>query len=251
MHHTLRGGDGADGRLVMLASLAGAQQPGQKGKGKFGGGFGFGGGVGPGGLPPLVLTNKALQGELKITPEQTEKLKPVTEKQVAMQKKQAEMFGGFGKGKGGGFDKEKAQEFFKEFQAVQEEAKKAVDQTLNEKQKTRLKQIEVQAMGVRAFTDEDASKQLNLTDSQKTKIKGVADEFQKDRGEAMRELFQGGGFGDAEKRAEVDRKVEKMQKAAMTQIEAALTDDQKKTWKTMVGEPFDVTKLRQIPRKVD
>jgi len=236
--------------VVMLASLAGAQQPGQKGKGKFGGGFG----PAPGGLNTVVLTNKALQDELKVTPEQTEKLKPVADKQTALQKKQTEMFGGFGKGGGkgkGNFDPEKMQEMVKEGQAIQEEAKKAVEQTLNAKQKTRLKQIETQWMGVRAFTDEDTVKQLNLNDSQKSKVKGIAEEFQKDSQEARRELFQGGGFGDAEKRAEVDRKIEKMQKAAMIQIEDALDDSQKKTWKTMVGEPFDLTKLRPQQRKID
>src|SRR4051812_29380892 len=97
--------------LVMIASLAGAQQPGQKGKGKGQFGGGFGGGFGPDRMYTLVLTNKALQEELKVTPEQTDKLKPVTEKQTAIQKKQAEMFGGgFGKGKGkGNFDPEKMQ----------------------------------------------------------------------------------------------------------------------------------------------
>jgi len=49
----------------------------------------------------------------------------------------------------------------------------------------------------------------------------------------------------------VDRKIEKMQQAATIQIEDALDDSQKKTWKTMVGEPFDLTKLRPQQRKID
>src|SRR5207253_1591597 len=133
-------------------------------------------------------------------------------------------------------------------QAVQEETKKAVEETLNADQKKRLKQIEVQAAGPRAFGNEEMVKGLNLTDEQKTKVKAVADEYAKDSQEARRE----GGFGaDAEKRAEVDRKIDKLQAAAMKQIQEALTDEQKKTWKTIVGEPFDVSKLRQPFRKID
>ena len=71
-------------------------------------------------------------------------------------------------------------------------------------------------------------------------------------GEARRELFQGGAGGfNAEKQDEVNTKVDKMSMAAMKQIEEALTDDQKKTWKTTAGEPFDVSKLRPRTRRID
>jgi hypothetical protein len=227
--------------LVVLSSFAGSGLAQQKGKGKgFGGGFGFGGIN----VTAAVLNNKALQEELKVTSEQKQKLKPAADKQAALQKKQAEMFAG---GKGG-FDKEKMQENFKEMQAVNEEVKKSVDETLNAEQKKRLRQIEVQAAGPRAFANEEMVKGLNLSDEQKTKIKAVADEFTKD----SREVRMEGGFGaDAEKRAEIDRKVDKLQAAAMKQIQEALTDEQKKTWKTLVGEPFDVAKLRPQFRKID
>jgi hypothetical protein len=226
--------------LMVLSSLAGSTWAQQKGKGKGFGGFGFGGVN----VTAAVLNNKALQEELKITAEQKEKLKPAADKMAAWQKKQGEMFAG---GKGG-FDKEKFQESMKEGQAVNEGTKKAVEETLNADQKQRLKQIEVQASGPRAFANEETVADLKLTDAQKTKIMGINDELRKDSQEVRREGF-GGGF-DAEKMAEVTRKVDKLEATAMKEIQDALTDEQKKTWKTIVGEPFDVTKLRP-QRRID
>jgi len=233
--------------LVVLAAQADAQQPRQKGKGQGFGGFGGGNTVN---VTARVLDNKVLQDELKITPEQKEKLKPVADKQAEFTKKQGTRFGGGGKG---GFDKEKAAEATKERQAMQDEVKKVIDETLTAAQKARVKQIEVQAAGPAAFTAEENVKTLNLTDAQKTKIKEITDEYTKTSREARRELFTGGGGGgvNAEKQAEVNTKVDKMSAAAMKQIEEALTDDQKKTWKTVIGEPFDVTKLRPTFRKID
>jgi hypothetical protein len=232
--------------LVVLASHGGSISAQQKGKGKgFGfGGFGFGG---PGSLNVAVLSNKALQEELKVTAEQKEKLKPTADKQTAMQKKMQDAL----KDAAGDFEKmrEIGTKMQDDFKTLGEETKKVVETTLTADQTKRLRQIEVQQSGPRAFATEETVKGLNLTDAQKTKIKGIADEFQKDSGEARREMFQSGG--DQEKIAEVQRKIDKLQKAAMTDIEGVLTDEQKKTWKTIVGEPFDLSKLRQPFRKID
>ena len=48
-------------------------------------------------------------------------------------------------------------------------------------------------------------------------------------------LFQGGG--DREENA---KKFAEMRKDTMEKITGVLTADQKKTWKEMTGEPFDV-----------
>ena len=206
-----------------------AQQP-RQGRGGFG-------------LDPtiLVVSNKDLQEELKLTDEQKAKLKVLADKQ-------AESFKGGGGFKKGEFDKEKFAEVLKERAKLNEEIKKSVEDTLTADQKKRLQQIGRQAQGVRAFTNEEVAADLKLSDDQKTKIKGIVDEYNKD----VREI---GGFGggkggfkkgdfDKEKLAENQKKREKLSKAAVADIEDVLTADQRKQWKEMTGAPFDTAKLR-------
>lgn len=214
-----------------------AQPPGGRGGGMFGQG---------GGVTALVLSNAALQAELKVTAEQKEKLKPLAEQQQALQKRGMEIF------KEAAGDKDRMKELFTENREKQEqfqaELKKSLDDTLTADQKTRLKQIERQVAGPRALTTEDVAAGLKLTDEQKGKIRGVMDDLGRD----MKEMFGGGGKGgfgkggfDPERMAENAKKMEKLNKAAMADIEEVLTDDQKKAWKEMVGAPFDTSKLVQ------
>src|SRR5437762_351899 len=117
--------------LVGLVTVLEAQQPGRQG-GQGGGMFGRGGTD----VNTVILTNEALQEEIKVTAEQKEKFKPVAAKQTEFQKKMAEMAGKGGKGgkgKGGGFA-----EIGKERQAIADEAKTLVSTTLTTEQKARL-----------------------------------------------------------------------------------------------------------------
>jgi hypothetical protein len=100
-------------------------------------------------------------------------------------------------------------------------------------------------MGVSAFSDTEVASALKLDDSQKISIKGITGDFNKDRGEIMREARGDGTKGgfDKEKTAEATKKVQKVQKEYMAKAIDVLNDEQKKTWKTLIGEPFDVTKL--------
>jgi Spy/CpxP family protein refolding chaperone len=229
------------------ATMSDAQRPGaQKGKGGQGGFQGRGGFMD---VNTLILSNEALQEEVKITSEQKDKFKPVAEKQTALNKKTAEMFQGGAKGKGkGGFDKDKMTEMQKEREAVTEEAKKVVDTTLTTEQKTRLKQIGVQAMNVRAFTNEEVVTALKLTDEQKDKIKGISEEYNKDAAE-LRPRF--GQQQDAEKAAENQKKLTRLQRETVNKAVDSLTAEQKSEWTKIVGEPFDTSKLIPQPRRKD
>ncbi|MBX9624438.1 MAG: hypothetical protein K2X82_11570 [Gemmataceae bacterium] len=212
------------------------------------GGFGGRGGFGGGGVNALVLTNSALQAELKVTAEQKEKLKPLAEKQAALQKRMPEIF------KEAAGDKDRMKELFGEMreqgEKLQAELKTALDDTLTADQKTRLKQVERQMAGPRAFAADDVAAGLKLTDDQKGKVRGIMDDLGRD----TKELFGGGGgkggFGkgfDPERMAENQKKMEKLNKAAMAEVMDVLNDDQKKSWKEMVGAPFDTSKLFQFP----
>lgn len=202
-----------------------------------------GGGFGQINTNTLVLSNKDLQSELKVTDAQKEKFKGVSEKQTEMQKKSFAAF------KDAAGDKDKVKEIRadmqKDTEKLNEEIKKVVEDTLTADQKKRLKQIDYQVKGLRAFSNEDIAKEMNITDSQKSKIKGIMDEYATDtKGLGFGGGGNKGGF-DKEKAAENQKKREKLSKAAQADIEDALTADQKKQWKEMTGEPFDTAKLRQ------
>jgi Spy/CpxP family protein refolding chaperone len=72
---------------------------------------------------------------------------------------------------------------------------------------------------------------LKLDDKQKEKFKNIEDENQK----AMRELFQGGGGGRGNANRE---KMQELRKKAEEDINAVLTDDQKKAFKDLLGDEF-------------
>jgi Spy/CpxP family protein refolding chaperone len=210
----------AAGLAVLLAYPVLAQQGPGGGRGK--GGFGFGG---PGGDPSMLILNKSVQDELKLTDDQKSDLHKVQEKLTAAGQKARESG-----------DREKGQEVMK---AAHEETKKDLDKwkeaSLKPEQTKRLKQIELQNGGLRAFADADVQKSLNLTDKQKDEIKDISESTNKD----VQEL-RASAQGDRQKFREVRTKVEAIQKEAKEKVSGLLTEDQKKTWKEMVGEPFEV-----------
>ncbi|QDU22215.1 hypothetical protein [Urbifossiella limnaea] len=205
------------GAMVVMVS---AQQPG----GRQGGG--------KGGLTAQVLTNAALQEELKVTEDQKAKLKAHSEKSLASMKDRFKDAGG---------DKEKFGTIFAEIQA---ETAKVVNETLTAAQKTRLKQVERQVAGVRAFSNDELTADLKLEDAQKTKIKGILEEYAKDSKELGFGGFGKGGF-DKEKAAEAAKKREKLEKGALADITDVLNDSQRKAWMDLSGTPVaDIAKLR-------
>jgi Spy/CpxP family protein refolding chaperone len=219
----------------------------------------------------LVLTNKALQEELKVTDAQKEDIKAIGDKlKETSEKVGADFKDKFADAKG---DKDKTKEvrdsMGKEFAKVAAEAKKALEAKLTDTQKTRLKQIGLQAMGVSAFADpeakiggrggfsdsekatiKDVASGLKLTDAQKTKIKDVLEEYTKDRDAIRKDVFgdtKGKGAPDPEKMKDFITKADKLTTEAMGKIAAQLDDTQKTAWKGLVGEAFDTSKLRPGP----
>jgi hypothetical protein len=203
------------GLAALLASPALAQ-------GQRKGGFGRGGGMfgGPGGL----VSNKSVQKELKLTDDQAKK---ATEAVQAVREKHQEEFQGLRD-----LSPEERGEKMRELtKTMNDEQMKALADILNADQIKRLKQISLQARGNQAFADAEVQKDLKLTDDQKDKIKTINEDF----GQEMRSLFQSGGDFQ-----ENQKKMASMRKEAMDKVVAVLTDDQKKAWKDMTGEPFEV-----------
>lgn len=211
------------------------------------------GGMGAASLAPQVVSNKDLQADLKVTDAQKEKFKDPAAKLADVQKKQRDLFGAGGGGARP--DMTKMQEVRVEMTKVNEEVTKVVTDTLTDDQKARLKQIEVQRMGLRAFTNADVVKELALTDDQKAKIKTITDDLAKELGAGAGGRPGAGGAGGrggagarpmadpeaAKKRSEATAK-------ALEKATGELTDAQKTTFKKLTGEKFDLTKLNTFGR---
>jgi hypothetical protein len=121
---------------------------------------------------------------------------------------------------------------------VPEAVMKALEGVLKPEQMKRLKQIELQMHGAGAFHDAKVQTALKITDEQKEKIKSI----QEDAGKEIRELFTGGG---RDFRANGE-KMQKINKETMKKTMGVLSPEQKKAWRDMVGEPFEM-KREQRP----
>jgi hypothetical protein len=171
-------------------------------------------------LSLAVLSNKRLQDELKITAAQGEKLTPLAETFDAAQKAwRADRRN----------DRAAAATAH---QAAQAESKKGVEAILTAEQARRLTQIERQVAGISAFLDETNAKELGLTDAQRGTVKEAHLKRLRDGADARRGAIL--GIGDPKVLRQLDE-------AAAATVNAALTDEQKKKWEELLGEPFDTT----------
>lgn len=173
----------------------------------------------------MLLFNKSVQEELKLTADQKASLKK-------LDAKRSEAIKAFQAG-----DRKKAQDLIQE---ANMEVAKVVD-ALDPKQKKRLEQIQLQTMGLFAFGLPKVRDTLKLTDKQKDEIQAISKTFQKDAQKAFEEMK-----GDFTKFPEVNKKVTTMRKEAQAKVAALLTPAQKKTWEEMTGKPFEM-KMERFP----
>lgn len=227
---------------VLVAGLTGitavAQQPRQ------GGGGGFGGG-GPTGL----IRSKTVKADVKITEEQEKKL---TEWAKDYQAKSSEtMKAKFAELKD--LPMEERTKKFGEFQAEQtKEVYKQIGTVLDAGQVKRLKQIEIQVAGTRAYSMKDVQEALKITDEQKDKLKEAGDMARKESQELRDEYGIKGGPGgaklDADKMKEYTKKNEAITAGTMSKVKAMMTDEQKKALAELTGPAIDVAKIQEESR---
>jgi Spy/CpxP family protein refolding chaperone len=205
-------------KTALILGLAGWLTSAANGQPPFGRGGGFGG-------PGMLLQNSGVQKELKLSEEQIQKIKGVIQE---IQKKHQDDFAALAN-----LEQQERREKMQEiFKSIGEETEKGMADVLKPEQSKRLKQIVLQTKGTQAFGEEDVQKSLNLTDDQKDKIKTLNEDLGKD----IRETFQNsqGNF------QETGKKVSTLRKETMDKVLALLTDDQKKSWKDMTGDPFEL-----------
>jgi Spy/CpxP family protein refolding chaperone len=194
---------------TMLAAPAWAQQ---------GRGFGRGGGA-------ALLTNKSVQQELKVTDAQAEKLTAFGEQIRTKQREEFQKLQDVSEDQ----RPAKMQELMRSINA---DLQKGLPEILKPEQVKRFTQIQLQQAGPNAFMTPNVQQKLKLTDDQKTKIREITDVL----GQSMREAgqnFQADREGTMKKMAE-------LRKDATDKVFGVLTDDQKKSHKELVGDPFEV-----------
>ena len=200
------------GVVAFLATPAMAQQ----GRG---GGRGFGGGA------AFLVGNASVQQELKLDAGQIEKAKAVAdkarEKFTAARESLQSLEG-----------EERAKKQRELAAEVNADTHKAVKEFMKPEQVKRLYQITHQVQGAQAFTDEHVQKHLKLTDAQKSDIEGIVTAS----GQEMRKIFQE-NQGDREA---IGAKMTELRKETLAKVEAKLTDEQKASYKEMLGAPFEV-----------
>ncbi len=198
------------GALALLCTPALAQGQGR--------GMGMGGG-------PQMLANPSVQKELKFTEEQTSKAQTaMTEIRDAHQDEMAALRSP---------DVDQAERMTKMTalnKTMTTEAIKAL--SLTETQVKRYTQIALQARRAQAFADPEVAAKLKITDDQKKQIA----ELVQDSGAKSREIFQ----ANQDDRAEAMKQIQALQKEVGTKVMALMADDQKKSWKEMTGEPFEM-----------
>lgn len=187
----------------------------------------------PSGVPPILLANKEVQNELKLTSDQAAKVPKVV--QSVAQKHQEELLRFMNpvallSGEG---DMKKQTELSRK---LTDEVIEGMGDTLKPEQVQRYKQLalqqEVARLGAGVFLGPDLDKDLKLTDKQKDEIKAIAEGLPKKRQAAFKDA--GGGFGEGFK------KIATLNKESVDEATKSFTDDQKKTWKEMIGAPFEL-----------
>src|SRR5262249_8138540 len=116
---------------------------------------------------------------------------------------------------------------------MNESSLKALGEFLKPEQVARLKQISYQLRGINAFSDPEVARKLNLSDSQKNDIEAISRESM----ESGRGLFS--QDQSPEEREAAMKKITEIRRAALSKAEAKLNDEQQKTWKELLGAPFD------------
>jgi len=205
------------GALALLAAPASAQQ----GRG----GFGFGGGS-------MILLAPNVQKDLKLSDEQVGKIQDTLQE---VREKHADDFAGLRD-----LSPEERQEKMSALnKTIGGELKKAL--ALSPEQSKRFDQISLQSRGIMAFSDPAVAGKLKLTDEQKSKVREIAEASRGQRGAFNKDASQ-------EEREAARKKFAETSKENMSKVLATMSDDQKKAWKELTGEPIEI-QMPRMPRR--
>ncbi len=181
-----------------------------------------------------LLTSKAVQEELRLSGEQLQKAGQVLRDVGGKYK---DSFADLKKLPMG----ERLTKYNQLIDEMNTETFKGLKDILDAKQMERLRQLDRREQGPRIFRDPDILKELKLTDEQRAKLTKISLDGFKEIGEIVK--------ANADKREEAAKKVAAVQRKTLDEIIGLFTDDQKKVWQKLIGEPPTGEEKRPEPRK--
>jgi Spy/CpxP family protein refolding chaperone len=161
----------------------------------------------------LLLRQKSVQEELKLSPEVSKKVFEFTHKQNEAFREALKS--------GEGERKQKLME-------MEKENKQFLADSLTPGQRKRLFEITLQVTGLHELNRPEVAKALNLNEEQQQKFK----ELQQEHRKQLVEIFQ------SKEREGRKEKLTKLREDTRNKIRALLTDEQKEKVRELLGEPF-------------
>jgi len=176
----------------------------------------------------MLLTNKSVQEELKLSNEQARKVEAAVGEVRQRHRQDFERLRS-----GSASERAERLERIGELRReIDEETREALRGVLQPEQVRRLRQIRLQARGADALASPRVAEALDLTADQKAKIQDITEDAHHD----AREIFQNAG----DDRQEAMRKLHALHKETTERACAVLTDKQKDQYKELAGEPFEI-----------
>jgi ribosome recycling factor len=174
-------------------------------------------------LPGFLLLDPTVQEELKLDKEQIQKVRMsngafIGERRGDLVRLQAPNLTG--------------EERRRLARTVLEDNMKAVTEGLKPGQAKRFKQIWLQQEGLTAFDDPEVQKALKLTDKQRDEITALGAELAKQAEDIYRSARAN--------RQEAFQKIASLRKEKLDSALKVLTGEQRKAWKEMTGEHFEL-----------
>jgi hypothetical protein len=186
---------------------------------------GFRGGTG---ARYLLLANKSVQRELKLSNVQADRVTRIVEEVGSRTRQKLEDIP----------DDQRRTKAPAILRAASDEVRTAAKAVLRAEQLSRFDQIVRQSQGVQAFLDPTVQERLRLTDEQKSSFRELADSVRTEMGELRRGLL--------EDRDGTARKMAAVRTTALEKGVGLLNDGQKSTWRDMIGMPFEIRYERRF-----
>jgi hypothetical protein len=177
---------------------------------------------------PLLLANPKVKQEIKLTEEQDNRIRKIIRETA---NKYEPRF------RTAGLDRDRLLKVgLDTIQETRERLNKALPDILAPEQLQRLDQIQVQANGIISFKRPDVQKKLKLTLTQKLELLKIGADLK----QQIDEVIKDASSALLRKAPAAIRKAKELKNAATKKAVETLTSEQKKIWKDMNGEPFDL-----------